>query len=323
MAFEWAITSYNKLRSTWTDATIISASSEASGYPKENAIDGNIESSWKASVASASIIIDSGNTSLDIDYLFLRFRKDNVPTSVNIETSDSVGSGYAEIANNYDGGVATTTDGALTGTSRYVYVDDVSNIEVGNTVRISDGVKTTKKYMVVKVGADYIEVDRMPEAYADEANVVVYPDAHMLASVAGSESKRYIRITVTCATYAQLLEVMGFSVNYVFDNTDLPLNPMPIEYGKELGNINRTFSGYGVGRMTSAPAIIRFSINIQRLYRTGMDVIDTLTNGDRFGILMDDGQWYEGVLTTVSGSRRRSSDAELITYGSTLLFECI
>jgi hypothetical protein len=328
--FKWAITTHSKTRSTWTDAEIESQSSEAVGYPADNAIDGNVDSQWKATGASGNIVIDTGVTTPIIDYIFLRFGVGDVPTTVKIETSDNPGTGFIPLANNMiangsPGTVNTHLSATLDGTSRIISVVSSTNFEIGNTVEIVDGVGpcASKKYMIVDKGTGWLEVDRYPEQYISGADVTVVPASHCLVLVASGERKRYINITLTCPTTAHIYEVSAFAVSYVFDDSSLPLNPFPVEFGWETGQIARTFSGFGVGRMTSSPAPKRFGFSIQRISRDGLDIWESLIAGDRFGILMDDGQWHEGVLTTVGGQRRQSSESELVSYGITATFEVV
>lgn len=327
ISFCWAITSHNKLRSTWTDAIVYSAETEAAGYPKEYANDGNNDSRWKATATNAEIIIDTGVTTPDLDYLFMRFDRADIPTSVDIKTSSTTTSGdFASIYNNLNkgsSGLDTTTSAALDGSSRIIPLHSNTYFYVGNTVLIDDHVSTAHRYLVVGVGSTFIEVERFPEAYLENAHVSVCANTSCLVVIDPSERKRYIKIDVTCAVAAHLYEVCGFSVDYVFDGTALPLNPYPVELGWELGAVGRTLSGYGIGRMTMAPPPRKIGFTIQRTLKDGLDVMEAVMRGERFGILMDDGDWNEGILSGVSGQRRQSSDSELVGYGLNCIFDCI
>jgi hypothetical protein len=317
MSFEGAITGENLIRSTWTDATVLSASSEASGYPKENAIDGNTESQWRAAANGAhSIVIDSADDSLDMDYLCLWFSIDNLPTSVKIETSDD-NIAYASMDNNYDGTVSTTLSADLDGTSRIVPVASVAKIYVGNTIRIN----SDKRYLVVSVGANYVEIDRLPDAYSSGDTVEVYPGPVIIAYIQAAESRRYIKVTVT-GTPAHLLEVQAFKVKYVFDDSILPLNAYPINRTIDVGNVESSFSGYGVGRMQTGPARSQFRLEMVRVFRDAVRIFEWITRQNRIGILLDDGTWYEVMpVGTIDMGRRPSTDAELVSYAMQITYQ--
>jgi hypothetical protein len=317
MAFEGAITGENLIRSTWTDATVLSSDSEAAAYLKENAIDGNTESQWRAAVNGAkNIVIDSADDSLDMDYLCMWFSIDNLPTSVKIETSsDNIS--YSTIANTYDTTVSTTLSANLDGTSRIIPMNSVIGFNIGNTVRID----SDKRYLVVSVGANYIEIDRLPDAYSSGDLIEVYPGPVIIAAVSGAESKRYIRITVT-GTPAHVLEVQAFKIKYVFDNSILPLNAFPIGRQLDVGPVERSFSGYGIGRMQTGPSRSQFRLQMARMFRDAIRIFEWVTRQNRIGILLDDGTWYEVMpMGTIDISRRPSTDAELVSYVAQIVYQ--
>ena len=153
MAFAWAITSENKLRSTWGDASVQEPIPAATGYPGANIIDGNKESKWVAEASGTKVIeIDSGDDSLDIDYLCLWFDYGvTLPSALKVETSDNAAS-YTSIANQYDGTVTTSLSASLDGTSRIVPVNDVTGFAAGNTVKI---VSTYEEHYIVVTAVSY------------------------------------------------------------------------------------------------------------------------------------------------------------------------
>ena len=317
MAFEGAITGEDLIRSTWTAATVLSADSEAAAYLKENAIDGNTESQWRAASNGAkNIVIDSADDSLDMDYLCMWFSIDNLPTSVKIETStDNIA--YSTIANTYDTTVSTTLSANLDGTSRIVPTNSVIGFNIGNTVRIN----SDKRYLIVSVGANYVEVDRLPDAYSSGDLIEVYPGPVIIAAVAGAESKRYIKITVT-GTPAHILEVQAFKIKYVFDNSILPLNAFPIGRQLNVGAVERTFSGHMIGRMQTGPSKSQFRLQMARMFRDALRIFEWVTRQNRIGILLDDGTWYEVMpIGTIDISRRPSTDAELVTYLAQVIYQ--
>ena len=321
MSFAWAITSENKLRKTWRDADAYSASTEATGYPKENAVDGNPESEWRASASPANIILDTGDAAPDYDYIVLRFDYSKLPTAVNIQTCDTAGGVYAEIANNYDGDIDTTLSAAADRASRIISVGSSTNFEIGNTVTLNDGVETTKKYIVVNKGTGWLELDRYPEPYAIAASVTLLPDWNILAHIAAGEQKRYIKIIVT-ATTPHLLEAYAFDVRYTFDGNALPLNPMPVAEAREVGNITRSFSNYGIGAMHTGPNFSRYTLQMGKMGMEANAIIAWLERQDRFGILMDDGRWIECMLQgNITRARRPSADGELISYAAQITVE--
>lgn len=317
MAFEGAITEENLIRSTWTSASVLSASSELAAYPKENATDGNTESQWRAAAnGTHNIVIDSGDAALDMDWLCLWFDIDNLPSSVKIETSDD-NIAYGSISNNYDGTVTTTLTADLDGTSRIIPVASVANLHVGNTIRIL----AAERYLIVSVGANYIEVDRLPLTFSTLDTVTVYPGPVILADIDAAESKRYIKITVD-GLPAHLLEVQAFKVKFIFDTTILPLNPYPIDRQLNVGSVESSFSGYGVGRMQTAPSRSQFRIGIARMTRDAVRVFEWVTRQNRIGILLDDGTWYEVMpVGAIDIGRRPSTDAELVTYLMNIAFQ--
>jgi len=311
MAFEGAITGENLIRSTWKDSVVLSASSEAVGYPKENAIDGNGESQWKAAGNGAhSIVIDSADDALDMDFLCLWFSIYNLPTSVKIETSaDNIA--YTALDHNYDGTSFTTMQAAADGTSRILSVN--SSLVKGSTVRIND-VSYDERYLIVDVGANYCELDRLPKPFVNGTVVNVYPGPAILAEIDPTESLRYIKVTVT-GTPAHVLQVQAFRVEYVFDNDILPLNAFPINRSMDLGNIERSFSGHMIGRMQTGPVKSQFRLQMARMYRDAVRVFEWVTRQNRIGLLLDDGTWWEVMpMGTLDMGRRPSTDAELITY---------
>lgn len=320
MAFEGAITGANLIRSTWTDATVLSASEEAAAYPKENIIDGNRESEWRAiNNGQHSIIIDSANASLDMDYLCLWFGINNLPTQVSILTSsDNIV--YAEIANNYDGDISTTLSASLDGTSRIVPVVSTSDILVGNTIRINNG-SYDERYIVVGIGATYVEVDRLPKPFDSGDTLQIAPAPVFIAAIGGGESLRYIKISIT-GTPAHLLEVQAFKMQYVFDNDILPLNAFPIQRQVNVGNTISSFSGYHIGRMQTAPFRSQFTIGMARIFRDAIAVFEWILRQDRIGILLDDGTWWEVVPAgTINIGRRPSTDAELVSYATSIIYQ--
>lgn len=319
MAFAWAFTSGDKIRSSWTDSVVLSATNELSSYPKENILDGNPESCFRATGTSSVIIIDSGDDSLDIDYLFMRFRYNNISTNINIETSSN-GSNWAEIANNLDG-VHTHLAVACDSTSRVISIESpFTPLHVGNTVEIADSIATTKKYLIVAIGTGWAELDRFPESYAIDATVTIVPDSTCLVVVGSTETKRYIRLTIT-GDPAEIVSISGFSTDYIFDASALPLNPFPYEESIDLGGVSRTISGHGIGKQTQGPAIRKYSIGIGRILKDGLAILNWCASQDNLGILDDSGEWREVILTGISGGRRASSDAELISHTRTITFE--
>lgn len=321
MSFAWAITSENKLRRTWRDSDAYSASTEAVGYPKENAVDGNPESEWRASASPANIILDTGDASPAYDYLALRFDYSKLPTAVNIQTCDTAGGAYTEIANNYDADIDTTLTAAADRASRIISVGSSTNFEIGNTVTLNDGVETTKKYIIVNKGTGWLELDRYPEPYAIAGQVTLRPDWNILSLIAAGEQKRYIKVIVT-ATTPHLLQAYAFDVSYRFDGLGLPLNPMPISEAREVGKITRSFSNYGIGTMHTGPNFSRYSLSIGRMGMEANGIIAWLERQNRFGILMDDGRWIECMLQgNITRARRPSSDGELISYAVQITVE--
>ena len=319
MPFEGAITGPNLLRSTWTEATVLSASEEAAAYPRRNAIDGNRESEWRAiNNGEHFIVIDSADDSLDMDYMCLWFGINNLPTSVKIETSGN-NIAYTEIANTYDV-VATTLSADLDGTSRIVPVASIANIEVGNTIRINNG-SYDQRYLVVTIGATYVEVDRLPKPFDSGDTLQLYPGPVIIAAIAPAESKRYIKITVG-GTPAHILEVQAFKVQYVFDNDILPLNAFPINRSINVGNAVSSFSGYMIGKMQTGPARSQFRISMARVYRDAIAVFEWIIRQERIGILLDDGTWWEVMPTGVIDiSRRPSTDAELVAMAMGVVYQ--
>ncbi len=320
MAFKGAITGANLLRSTWTDATVLSAGSEATGFPKENAINGNRESQWKAASNGAfSIVIDSADAALDMDYLCLWFGIENLPTSVKIETSsDNIS--FASTDNNYDGTVSTTLSATLDGTSRIIPVASVAKFYVGNTIRIVNG-SFDERYLVVTVGASYLEIDRYPRPFDSGDTVAVYPGPVIIVNIQALESKRYIQLTIT-GTPAHLLEAQAFKLQYVFDNTTLPLNAFPITRQMGVGGVERSFSGYFIGKMQTGPARSQFRLGIARMFRDAWAVFEWVNRQDRIGILLDDGTWWETMpMGTIDIARRPSTDAELVSYAAQLTLQ--
>ena len=321
MAFTWAICTYNKLRSTWAGASIYSASTENAAYPKENAIDGNIESEWRATASPAILVIDSGVASPALQYLCLWFSYDMIPTSVKIETSAAAGSGYASIANNYDGTVATTLSAIAVRSSRILSLTSSTNFHVGNTIRVSDGVLAAKKYLIVAVGTGYVEIDQFPLPHANGAAAALYPDSCILAVVGVTETKRYVKLTITAAT-PHLLEAQGFGISYSFDGNALPLNPFPISETRSTGNIARSLSNYGIGKMHTGPNYSKYSLSIGRIGKNGNAILSWLEKQGRFGILMDNGEYHEVMLSGDIGRlRRMSSENELVSYSTQLMME--
>ena len=318
MAFEGAVTGQNLLRSTWTSGTVLSSDSEAADYPKENAIDGNPESQWRAAANGAKeIVIDSADDSLDMDYLSLWFSIDSLPTSVKIETSaDNIA--YTAIDNNYDGTSFATMIAAADGTSRIIAVD--TSLVIGNTVRITD-VSYDQRYLVVGVGANYVELDRLPKPFLNGTAVTVYPGPVILAEIDPTESLRYIKITVT-GTPAHCLEVQAFKVQYVFDDTILPLNAFPIGRQINVGNVESSFSGYMIGRTSTGPSRSQFRLQMSRVFRDATRIFEWITRQNRIGILLDDGTWWEVMpVGTIDMGRRPSTDAELVSYAAQLVFQ--
>lgn len=317
MAFEGAITESDLIRSTWTSAAVLSSDSEATGFPKENVINGNPESQWKAGANGAkNVVIDSGDASLDMDYLCLRFGIDNLPTSVKIETSaDNVAYGSAD--NNYDGTVSTTLSSDLDGTSRIVPVASTAKIYVGNTIRINSAMR----YLVVTVGTTYIEIDRLPDRYSSGQTLEVYPGPVIIVRIQALESKRYIKLTVT-GTPAHILEATAFKVKYVFDNSILPLNAFPIGRAMDVGNVESSFSGYMVGRMRTGPVRSQFRLQMARVLRDAVSVFEWVTRQNRIGILLDDGTWWEVMpVGSIDTGRRPSTDAELVSYAAQMILQ--
>jgi len=320
MALEGAITGENLIRSTWTSATVLSAGSEATGFPKENIINGNRQSQWKAGSNGAfSVVIDSADAALDMDYLSLWFGIENLPTSVKIETSsDNIA--YAATDNNYDGTVSTTLSADLDGTSRIIPVVSVADFNVGNTIRINN-VSYDERYLVVTVGGSYLEIDRYPKPFDSGDTVAVYPGPVILVAVAVAESKRYIKLTIT-GTPAHLLEAQAFKVQYVFDDTTLPLNAFPIQRQMAVGGVARSFSGYFIGRMQTGPDRSQFRLGIAKMFRDAWAVFEWVIRQNRIGILMDDGTWWECMpLNTIDTTRRPSTDAELVSYAAQLTLQ--
>jgi hypothetical protein len=321
MSFAWAFTSGDKIRSSWTDSIVISATNELSSYPKENILDGNPESCFKATGASSTIVIDSGDNALDIDYLFLRFNYDNIPTNINIETS-SDNSNWAKIANNLDG-IHTHLAVACDPTSRIISIESpFTYLHVGNTVEITDSIAATKKYLIIAIGAGWAELDRFPESYAINATVTIVPDSTCLVVVGSTETKRYICLTIT-GDPAEIISISGFSTSYIFDASALPLNPYPYEENIDLGGVSRTISGHGIGKQTQGPAIRKYQIGIGRILKDGLAILDWCSRQENLGILDDSGEWHEVILTGMSGGRRQSSNAELISHTRTVTFESI
>jgi hypothetical protein len=179
----------------------------------------------------------------------------------------------------------------------------------------------TKEYLVVEVGSGYLVLDRYPEPYAIQSYVTVYPDWHCLAVVDPSESKRYIRITVT-ATTPHILEAQAFSVHYTFNGDALPLNPFPVTQTRTFSKVERSFSGYGIGRMHTGPNLSRWTLGIGAMGENARAILHWLERQERFGILMDTGEWIECLLTgTLNYQRRQSSDNNLISYATALTVE--
>lgn len=320
MPFAWGITGQNKTRGTNGVAHVESVSTEAVGYPKENAIDGIIGSEWRASASPATIVIDTAVANPDINYICLRFRYGSRPADVDIETSDSPSSGFSSIANNYDGTIVTTVDGDLDGLSRTISVDDSSDIRVGNSVYIDDG-SLTGYYLVVEKGTGYIVVDRYPEQFEDEADVTVLPDYITLAYVASGESKRYIKLTIT-ATTPHVLEIQAFKVLYTFDGNGLPLNPFPVESTIEDADIMRSLSGHAIGKIATSKPIRKYSFMLQNAKSDTLHIIEYLRSITTFGFLMDNGEYIETMLAnSLSVSRRPSRDENLLTYNVPLTVE--
>jgi hypothetical protein len=318
MAFEGAITGEDLLRSTWKDATVLSASSEATGYPKENAIDGNGESQWKAGTNGAhSIVIDSGDDAIDMDYLCLRFSIYNLPTSVKIETSsDNIV--YTPTDHNYDGTSFSTMQAAADGTSRVLSVD--TSLLIGSTIRLNDGTYD-ERYLVVGVGSGFVELDRLPKPFNNGTVANVYPGPVILVAIDGTESLRYIKVTVT-GTPAHILAVQAFKVEYLFDNDILPLNAYPINRQLNVGNVERTFSGHMIGRMQTGPIKSQFRLQMARLFRDAVAVFEWVTRQNRIGVLLDDGTWWEVMpVGTIDVGRRPSTDAELVTYALQVILQ--
>jgi hypothetical protein len=321
MSFAWAITSLNKLRGTWRSSDAYSASTEATGYPKENAVDGNPESEWRASASPANIVLDTGEAAPDYDYLVLRFDYSKLPTAVNIQTSDAPASGFAEIDNNYDCDIDTTLTAAADRASRVISVATSTNFEIGNTVTLDDGVETAKKYIIVNKGTGWMELDRYPEPYDIGGQVTLLPDWNILALIAAGEQKRYIKIIVT-ATTPHLLEAYAFDVCYRFDGSGLPLNPMPVAETRDVGNITRSFSGYGIGKMHTGPNFSRYTLQMGSLGMEANGILAWLERQSRFGILMDNGEWIECMLRgNITRARRPSSDGELISWATQITVE--
>ncbi len=321
MAFAWALTSSNKFRSTWELSRVDSASTEVAGYPKENAIDGNKESEWRGDGASPSgdyIIIDTNDDAIVYDYIRVLFDPTRIPTSLKIETSAN-GSSWSGIDNQYDGTVTTDLSADSSGTSKIIAVDSSTNFYAGNTVQLAHS--TTKEhFLVVSVGTGYIEVDRyVPTTYVTNDTVTLVPDASNLIYIANDEDLRYIKLTVI--TNPHVLEVQGFSVEYTFDNADLPLSPSSADESKSVGNIYRSFSGYGIGKMNTAPSYSKFNIGIPKIYKEGLYILEHYSQS-RFGILMDDGRWYEGqIVGDVSNARRPSMKSNIVSYAMSITFE--
>jgi hypothetical protein len=319
--FCWAITTKNLLRTSWNDDIVIdSATTAISGYPSDNVLDGNRQSAYKVNSTQAIIVIDRGSSAPTLEYLYFIFNYANLPTSVKIEHSTDNNT-YTEIDNNLDRGVATTLTSALDGTSRILPVADETNIHVGNYVELDDDVQTATKYLVIGVGSNYIEIDKYPLAYKSGSTVVVVPDTHCLCVLANDEDDRYLKITITCASIAEVLEICGFSVSYVFDGTQLPLNPFPVDITEDMGSILRTVSGHGVGRMNMSPPIRKYSIGIGKILKDGLAILEWLQRQEGMGFLTDSGEYIEAVITGMSGGRRASSDAELIAHTRTITFE--
>lgn len=322
MGFTWAITGVNELRPTWRpDTTVYSASSEAVGYPKENAADGNVESEWRATASPGNVIFDTGDASPDYEYIALRSSYDNIPTAVSIATCDTAGGSYVAIPNDYDLSVNTTLTSAASPTSRILSVAATTDMAVGNTIRLNDGVQTARNYLIIAIGANYLEIDRYPEAYNNGATVTVTPDACILAAVAAGSRKRYVKVTVT-ATTPHILEAQAFAVSYTFDNSALPLNPFPVNEIRSAGNVYRSMSGYGIGKMHTGPNFSRWALSIGRLGRDARAIIAWLERQERFGMLMDNGEWFELQLQgNITMSRRHASEVELIAYSAQLTVE--
>jgi hypothetical protein len=319
MSFAWCLTSANKLRSTWTGSRVESASSETAGYPKENAIDGNKQTEWRGTTG-ANIVIDSGDDNIIYDYLRLLFDPTKIPTSVKIETSAN-GSSWAEIDNQHNGSVTTDLSADCDGASRIIAVDDTDNFHVGNNVQLDHSGSTFFDATVVDIGTGYIELDRyVPSTFVENDSVTIRPNASTLVYIANDEDLRYVRITVNDNTH--LLEAQAFSVEYIFDDTDLPLNPSSADAQYSVGNVTRSLSGYAVGRMNTAPPIIRYNINLINCRQIAKEILIEYLRKDRFGILMDNGEWYEGLFVDNIGiGRRPSVKSQLISYNITLTFE--
>ena len=321
--FCWAITTKNLLRTSWNDDIVIdSATTAISGYPSDNALDGNRQSAYKVNGTTAEIVIDRGSSAPALEYLYFVFNYANLPTSVKIEHSTN-NSSWAEIDNNLDRGVATTLTSALDGTSRILPVADEANIHVGNYVELDDDVQSAIKYLVIGVGSNYIEIDKYPLAYKSGSTVIVVPDTHCLCVLANDEDDRYLKITITCASIAEVLEICGFSVSYVFDGTQLPLNPFPVDTQENWGGLSRTLSGHAVGRQNASPVTKTYSIGIGRILKDGLAILEWLQRQDGMGFLTYEGEYLEAVITGISGGRRASSDAELISHARTITFEAI
>jgi len=321
MAIAWAITSENKLRSTWGDAAVVTPILAAAGYPGTNIIDGNRESKWVADGSGSKVIkVDSGDASLDIDYLCLWFDIGvTLPTLVKIETSpdDAV---YTGVVNQYDGTVTTTTTAALDGTSRIVPVADVTGISAGTSITIVGG-GDQEYYLVVSVGANYVEIDRLPLAFSSGVSVRNTVEPVILVAIGAGESDRYIKLTIT-GYPAHLCEVQGFKVTHLFGGDDLPLNPYPAQQTINAGGVAESFAGDFIGKMQTGPHRSQFTVAMGRLYRDAIRILEWTLRQDRVGILMDDGTWWEVMpVGQIQLARRPSTDANLVSYASQVTFQ--
>lgn len=318
----WAITSGNLLRANWTESKI-SSTSENYSYPDDYAIDGLVETEWRSLSNQGTLTIDSGNDNLDIDYIICRFSIDRLPSSVDISTSSYAGHNYVGIGNNYNGSVTTITTTSTSTHSRYITLQDVTNFHVGNTITISNGM-TKQRLLIVNILDNVIEVDRIPLYFEAGANVTLLPAPVTLSAISRTESKRYIRISITANNpiVAHVQEIIGIKVLYSFDNTYLPLNPSASDTTIEFGQIARSISGRAVGRTITRPPIRRWVITLPKLMQDNKHVMESIMSRDYFGILTDTCEHYDVMFSgSVSLSRRQSSDESLISYTSTWTVE--
>lgn len=323
MAFCWAITTENLLRSTWGKAHVESVSSSQLGFSADNAIDGNSVSRWRATTDTGEIVIDTASDNIDYDYIFCQFDLNNIPTLVSIATSTQPSSGFTNIVNNLDGSVTTTTTALLSSVSRIVPVSNTDNFVVGNIVKIADNEMPARTFTVVNVGSNYLEIDRFPLPYKSGALVIVVPHTNCLAYVAPPERKRYIRFSISCPERAHALELCAFKVKYLFDGDILPLNPYPAEYSFDVGQINRTFSGYTIGRMFAFPPQKRLGITMPVVSEACVELFNQLSCKGRFGLLTDDVRWFELLITNLSWNRRQSSNSSLVQYNINVIMETV